>query len=81
MLAGDVERGGDLRVGAFRGERQMAGSLLDVRDRFGQCPVNGAPPRERRLLVADGREQRVGETHARVVQHYESLSFGLLERL
>ena len=65
LLGRGFQLGGDGGVGAFGGERQVAGPLLDVRDRAGERPVHGAALPERRLLVADRGEQRMREPNLR----------------
>ncbi len=81
VLGGGVELGGDCRVGALRGERQVASAFLDVRDCIGERAVHRAALPERRALVADRGEQRVREAHVRVVELDHALPNGLLERV
>ena len=81
LLGGRVEvRGGD-GVGAVDGQRHVAGPLLDVGDRPCERSVDRTALPDRRLLVADRREQRVGETETRVVELDHSLPRGGVERL
>ena len=68
MLRCCVEVRGDNGVRPGDGKRQVARLLLDVGHRLGQCAVNRAPLPGRRLLVADGREQGMGEADARIVE-------------
>ena len=64
---GGIERGGDVRIRSLGGEREVPRPLLVVGDDRGEEPVSGAAPPGRRVVVADGGEQRMGETHARVL--------------
>ena len=64
LLGCGVQLGGDDGVRAVRGQRQVAGPLLDVRDRTGERSVHGTALPERRALVADRGEQRMREADA-----------------
>ena len=79
MLGCGFQRDCDDHIGAFRGERQVPGLLLDIRNHAGQRPVNGTPLPDRRLLVADRGEQRMRETDLGVVQDDDALSDGCVE--
>jgi hypothetical protein len=81
MLGGVVQFGGNGSVGAFGGAREVAGPLLDVRDRGGQRTVCLAALPERRLPVADRGEQRVRESDTVVLERDHSFARGELERL
>ncbi len=76
-----IQLGGDGRVGPVGGERQVAGPLLDVRDRLGERPVDGAALPDRRLLVADRGEQRMGEADRESSSSTTPSCSGRLERL
>ena len=59
----------------------MARPLLDVDDRAGERSVHCAALPDRRLLVADRREQRMGKAHPRVVELDHAFLDCRLERL
>ena len=69
MLGGRLQFGGDSGVRTLGGEREVARPFLDVGDDSGERAVHGLASPQRRLLVADGGEQRMGEANARAVEH------------
>ena len=64
---GGIERRGDARIRVLGGEREVPRSLFLLADGRGEPPMRGPAPPRRRLLVAHGGEQRMGEPDARVL--------------
>ena len=67
------------RVRPLGSERQMTGSLLHVSHRPGQQSVRRPAFLRRRLLIADGCQQRVDEAHALAFKHEDPLTNGDVE--
>ena len=74
-----VQRGGDARVGAVGGQRQVPRSFLVADDHAGQEGVRIAPPPRRRVLITDRGEQRMGEADPLLVELHDSCRGGLFE--
>ena len=77
---GGLKASGGDRVRARRCEREMAGLLLDVRDRVRQRAVDGAALPDRRLLVANRGKQRMRETDAQIIELDDALPKCALKR-
>ena len=67
MLGSNLQLGRHRSVSAFHGEGKVSGPLLDVGDGGGQRPMHGTAFPQRRMLVADRHEQRMGEPDPCVV--------------
>ena len=79
--AGGVGRGRDLSgervIRCVRGEREVEGAQLLVRDHGCELEVEGAALRCGRFLPGRGGEQRVGRPHVLAVGDEEARSLGL----
>ena len=78
---GDVQLGCDSIVRIVGGEREVAGPFLEFGDDPGERAVDRTALPGRSLSVTDGREQRVGETNAEVVELENALTGCGVERL
>ena len=82
LLGGGVEVGRDHGVWALSRERQVAGVLLDVRDRARERPMDGAALPDRRLLIGqiEASNGCVKRT-LRAVELDYAFTYGRLQRL
>ena len=81
MIGSRVQfRCGD-RVRPLSGQRQVAGSLLDVNHSPSQQPVRRSTSLRWSLLITDRRQQRVDEAHAIAFEHEDAFTNGDVERI
>ena len=73
---GVLQRRGDLLVGSRGGEREVARSLLGVRDELREPGVHPAPLGARRRRIDGGSVQRVRERHAATVDVQQPRAIG-----
>jgi hypothetical protein len=81
VLCGALQAGGYVTVRSLGSQREVACSFLRIDGCRSEEAVNASAPPKSRVFVANGREQRVRESHALIVELDHRFTGSVTERL